>query len=225
MLDEDRKTADLLKASLVSAWREAGEPKKADLARDLTARAGRLCSPQTVNSWFKTGRMDKFWLSIVRQALPGFRFGQDFPSTPYVEGGNVVTTHLPVVSGWEMLVNKFNELPQYFTLNVDQDWLAPSVTKGDTLTFDKLESPYAGAFVVVQARSGALLLREYRELEPGVFRAVAGPHSGIEPMHSKHDGLEVIATYIHHGKPSPRQLARLANTALAGSQKTQERTL
>lgn len=138
MLDAEKKTADLLRASLVEAWVAAGQPKKADLARSLTLLAGRQCSPQTVNSWFKTGRMDKLWLPLVRQALPLFKFGQDLPYTPYIEGGNVVTNHLPVVSGWEMLVSKFNELPQFFTLNVDQNWLAPAVTRGDSLTFDKL---------------------------------------------------------------------------------------
>jgi hypothetical protein len=68
MLDEGT-TAQRLQKKLDAAfdrWRaKAPGRSKAQLARECAAAAQRPCTPQTVNSWFKTGRMDKLWLPVL----------------------------------------------------------------------------------------------------------------------------------------------------------------
>ena len=73
MLDK-QDTATLLRKRLTDAfetWTSVDPRKrtKAELARSIEALTDRKCTPQTVNAWFKTGRMDKSWLSAVEFVL------------------------------------------------------------------------------------------------------------------------------------------------------------
>jgi hypothetical protein len=85
MLDK-RDTAAKLAQKLADAFlewqlaRPPGETRtKADLARRCEEISGQRCTPQAVNSWFKTGRMDKTWLPVVERVLGtslGFGHGE-----------------------------------------------------------------------------------------------------------------------------------------------------
>lgn len=73
MLDDDRTSAKL-KGALETAFSDwhAKDPArntKAALAREVSQRTGKKCTPQSVSGWFKTGRMDKKWLRVVGEVL------------------------------------------------------------------------------------------------------------------------------------------------------------
>lgn len=76
MLDTGKaSTSTAIKAQLASAyagWKGVdGDRTKKRLA-ELCAEAvqhARECTPQAVGGWFKTGRIDKFWLPAVSQVL------------------------------------------------------------------------------------------------------------------------------------------------------------
>lgn len=73
MLDK-ADTATKLRVNLTRAFGEwqkldFARNSKAELARQCSSLAERPCSPQTVNGWFKTGRMDKIWLPVLEEIL------------------------------------------------------------------------------------------------------------------------------------------------------------
>lgn len=73
MLD-DQSSAELLKARLnllLADW-QAVDPRvrtKREFARRCGEVAGVECTPQALNGWVKTGRMDKRWIPIVETVL------------------------------------------------------------------------------------------------------------------------------------------------------------
>lgn len=76
-------TAEAIKAQLEDAfqkWDGAGGPKTkvrlAQLCADTVKgkKGAKPCTPQTVNGWFKQGRIDKYWLPVVSSIL-GARIG------------------------------------------------------------------------------------------------------------------------------------------------------
>lgn len=76
MLEKEETATKLARALAAgfATWAERqfdeNQPStKAEFARQCGALAGRTCSPQTVASWFKTGRMDKSWLPVVEEVL------------------------------------------------------------------------------------------------------------------------------------------------------------
>jgi hypothetical protein len=85
MLDQKTSAAKLRQAlaSRYEDWR-AEDPRahtKSELARRCASMTGFNCTPQTVNGWFKTGRMDKLWIKPV-EAILGASLGFDLlPST------------------------------------------------------------------------------------------------------------------------------------------------
>ena len=85
MLDMTTSAARLRSslARLYEDWR-AEDPRvhtKSELARRCSALTGLHCSPQTVNGWFKTGRMDKLWIKPVESVL-GASLSFDYLPSP-----------------------------------------------------------------------------------------------------------------------------------------------
>lgn len=81
MLDRAKSTtAEIVKDQLADAfakWDGSGGAKtKKRLAELCTAsvKEQRTCTPQAVNGWFSTGRIDKYWLPAVSSVL-GARIG------------------------------------------------------------------------------------------------------------------------------------------------------
>lgn len=66
-------TAEHIKTRLAAAfdaWKSKDPSRtKKQLASLCEEKLGVPCTPQTVNGWFKTGRMDKKWLSVVAEIL------------------------------------------------------------------------------------------------------------------------------------------------------------
>jgi transcriptional regulator with XRE-family HTH domain len=59
-------TSELVRRRLAVALAKAGITKS-ELARLCSIEAGRPCSPQSVGSWFRTGRMDKRWIAVIER--------------------------------------------------------------------------------------------------------------------------------------------------------------
>lgn len=67
MLDKI-STAVELKAKIAEALTKSGM-KQVELARLCAMELGEPCTPQTVNGWLKTGRVDKKWLPALEKTL------------------------------------------------------------------------------------------------------------------------------------------------------------
>jgi hypothetical protein len=70
---EKVSTADRLKARLAEAfahWQSLGSGRtQVYFAKRCAEVSGRPCTPQAVQGWLKTGRMDKSWLPVAEKVL------------------------------------------------------------------------------------------------------------------------------------------------------------
>lgn len=222
MLDKDLTSTKLARALAVGfmTWldRQAdvnGATTKAEFARQVQALSGRPCSPQTVASWFKTGRMDKFWLPFVEEVLGvslGFGRavqlplaavpGKGYPDIPGVahdlsQARN--TESLPRVR-WEELMSA--DLSQPFELEVVDDALAPEIFQGCIALLDPARPPEPAWPVLVRDRDGNHYLRDYEAGAGGRWSAVARAR-GYSALESESHGLTIVAAMDGYKRPRP----------------------
>lgn len=202
MLDEEMTTAEVLRARfmvLLKDWMD-GEPrrKQADFARECTRVAGRPCSPQAVSEWKRTGRMDKFWIPVVEQVLGG-SLGFSAVNAPMSAGvAQSMSLKAEIVDQirlipWEEIMDQ-HELPQLFSVSMNDDSMAPRVRTGDKLVFDSSLSnaPRPGDGVLVKDASGQAYFRLYRAGRLGHWEAHA-MNQAFATLDSERDGLRVVA--------------------------------
>lgn len=206
MLDKN-ETATRLRGRLellFTAWLESAQGSdrsKAMLARECQRISGRKCTPQTVNSWFKTGRMDKAWIPIVETLLGGsLGFSAASALThPSAEGlahvlsQRAIETRLPIT--WEsfMTEHKAGTLSKSFIVICPDDAMAPMARKGDELFFRIGVEPRIGDGVIVRDKHDGYFIRMYSEGDrPGLWTAKARKE-GYRTLHSEADELTVVA--------------------------------
>ena len=80
MLDAEL-TTELMKKRLSEALAHS-KMKQVDLASKCAELAGLKCTPQAVNGWLKTGRVDKKWIRYIEQAT-GYSLGFSFATSSY----------------------------------------------------------------------------------------------------------------------------------------------
>lgn len=95
---------------------------------------------------------------------------------------------------WEaiMSVGSKEDLPDLFTVSMQDDSMAPRVRQGAVLHFSKNETARPGDGVLVRDKAGELYFRIHRQRRPGVWEAHAD-NSDYQALESERDGLEILA--------------------------------
>jgi hypothetical protein len=211
MLEKEETSTKLARALAAgfAAWadRQVDENQpstKAEFARQCQALAGKTCSPQTVASWFKTGRMDKSWLPIVEEVLGvALGFGRAIQGPiPGValDMSQARNSESPPKTRWEDLMTA--DLSRPFELDVIDDALAPEIFMGCTALLDPSRAPEPAWPVLVRDRDGNHYLRDFEAGPGGRWSAVAR-RRGYQPMDSEVFGLTIIAAMEGYRRPRP----------------------
>lgn len=92
------------------------------------------------------------------------------------------------------------ELPDVFQAVAPDDAVAPHARAGQVVYFDRTAKPKPGDGVLVRALDGKLYLRIYAATGAAEWSAVATSNA-FQSFHSFTDGLELVATATHVGRP------------------------
>lgn len=85
-----------------------------------------------------------------------------------------------------------HELPDVFSVTIEDDSMAPRVRRGDVVRFSRDVSPRPGDGVLVRDAAGRWYFRLYRERRPGEW----GAHplnDAYQPLDAQRDGLQILA--------------------------------
>lgn len=173
-------TADVIRARLAAAfdkWQGTDRSRtKKHFAELCSAASGYPCTPQTVNSWFKTGRMDKKWLPVIASVLgvdllgsgatftsnvepaPELKKSRRVPVTGTVKAGDdghLVQDFVP--DGW---VEYWTGDPQAYALRIKGDSMHPRYRAGEFVVITPSIEAQPGRDVVVRLKNGKCLLKQ-----------------------------------------------------------------
>ncbi|WP_233626431.1 MULTISPECIES: S24 family peptidase [unclassified Delftia] len=212
------KTAELMRVRLGAAfarWQPAdGKKTKKRLAELCEKELGVKCTPQGVNGWFKTGRMDKMWLSVVGRILNvDLLLDVDVSADGAVSAvGRAYPLSFTGPSRRRRirLVEFGDDSPSQgaFFLQLDGDSMCPEFREGDRVLIDPAVTPQPGDYVAANSGKNETLFRKYRLLghdDSGeeVFELM--PLNQDHPvMRSDNYGLSVIGTMLELRRKFPR---------------------
>lgn len=173
-------TAETIRARLSIAfdqWQAADRTRTKKLLAELCSElASTPCTPQTVNGWFKTGRMDKKWIPVLAQVLgvdllgqltqpssnveaaPELKKSRKVPITGSVRGGDdgyLVQDTVP--DGW---VEYWTGDPQAYALRIKGDSMHPRYRAGEFVVVTPSIEASPGRDVVVKLFDGKCLLKQ-----------------------------------------------------------------
>lgn len=169
------KTAELIRTRLAAAfvrWEPAGGKKtKKHLAQLCEQEMGISCTPQAVQSWFKTGRMDKRWLAVVGKILDTnllseveISFDQDakFASSGARAYPVIFKTGTRRGGGQAVEFGDASASPRAFFLQITDDSMYPEFREGDRVLIDPEIKPQPGEYVAAKYGRQQTLFRKYR---------------------------------------------------------------
>lgn len=177
----------VLALARAKGWRQA----------DLASRLG--VTDQSITNWKKRGLpADKLAdaaqalgcsvdLLLGRATSAQLPIGLSPVNRPFVLHEITV---VPTIS-WEALMAG-DSFPQVFKLSAPDTSMAPKVTAGTLVEFDRSLTPRPGDGVLVRDRDGHHYLRVFREKRPGHWEAYA-INDAYSPLDSQADGLSVVA--------------------------------
>lgn len=88
--------------------------------------------------------------------------------------------------------NVEQDLPDVFSVTIEDDSMAPRVRRGDVVRFSRDVSPRPGDGVLVRDAGGRWYFRVYSERRPGEWEACA-LNSAYQPLDAARDGLLILA--------------------------------
>ncbi|MEE9871577.1 MAG: S24 family peptidase [Delftia lacustris] len=230
MLDN---TADLIRARLSAAfdkWVASDLTRtKKQLAQLCQDALGVPCTPQTVNGWFKTGRMDKKWIPVladvlgvnllsgndgppfdanVRPAAVGMRA---YPVISKIQAGRVKERTAPYEpgDGYAVVFGDDDASPWAFFLEIEGDSMLPDFNEGDLALIDPEVVPRPGDYVAAKNSKRESTFKKYRvrgitDNGHEIFELV--PLNPDYPViRSDEHQLVVIGTMIEHRRKFRRK--------------------
>ena len=229
MLDN---TAESIRTRLTAAfekWKDEDRTRTKKQLAEMCAQALESpCTPQTVNGWFKTGRMDKKWLSIVgsilgvdlltgvagkfdanvRRVPTGVR---EFPVISYIQAGTLTEASNPYGPGDGFDVEFGEDGPSRwaFFLEIKGDSMEPDFRIGDRVLIDPEVQPGPGDYVAAKNSKREATFKKYRvrgisERGHEVFELI--PLNEDYPvLRSDEHHLTIIGTMIEHRRKFRRK--------------------
>lgn len=196
------ETAEQLRAALMQAWmrwhaQDTLHNSKAAMARALQERTGDKCTPQTVNGWFSTGRMDKKWIGPVEDFLDcSLGFSRPAQAQDLRLDGYTV----PPLITKEELMNE-DHLVNEFRFAIEDDALAPEHPRDTEFIWSRTKPPTFQSLILVKDKHGQLHAREYRQgRAPGQWLA-ASTNRAFASFDSAEDQLQVLAVAVYRQLP------------------------
>lgn len=229
MLDN---TADSIKTRLASAfdaWKDQDRTRTKKLLAEMCEQSlGSPCTPQTVNGWFKTGRMDKKWLSIVASILgvdlltgASTKFDENvrrvpagmrqYPVISHIQAGSLIEISNPYGpgDGFDIEVGEDDASRWAFFLEIKGDSMQPEFRPGDRVLIDPEVAPSPGDYVAARNTKREATFKRYRvrginKMGHEIFELV--PLNEDYPvMRSDERHLTVIGTMIEHRRKYRRK--------------------
>lgn len=117
---------------------------------------------------------------------------QTSPASGVAQNLNLAPFTVPPSTTMEEL-QRMNDIPAMFQLEVPDDALAPKVTRGMRLIMAAGQTARPDQVVLVRDRSGALYLRRFGQAPGGDWRARATNEAYLS-LEAVRDGLEMLAT-------------------------------
>lgn len=195
-------TTEHLRAALTQAFMRwnAADPlnhTKSGMARRLAERTGKRCTPQAVNGWFATGRMDKKWIAPVEELLD---CTLGFSRSSQAHLASLYAYTVPPLLAKEDLMNEAH-LVNEFRFALEDDALAPEHPRDTEFIWSRSKAPAIQSLVLVKDKHDQVHAREYRQgRAPGQWLAAA-TNRAFASFDSIEDDLQVLAVAVY------RQLA------------------
>lgn len=225
-------TADQIRLRLSDAFNrwvtEDLTRTKKQLAQLCQDTLGSPCTPQTVNGWFKTGRMDKKWIPVlakilgvdllgsgtatfdsnVKHATVGMRA---YPVISRIQAGRVREMLAPYEpgDGYAIAYGDDDASPWAFFVEIDGDSMLPEFHEGDLALIDPEVLPRPGDYVAARNTKMESTFKKYRvrginECGQEIFELV--PLNPDYPIiRSDEHHLIVIGTMIEHRRKFRRR--------------------
>lgn len=213
-------TAEVVKARLNSAFEIwvpiTGKRTKRNLAELCEKALGAPCTPQTVQGWFTTGRMDKKWIPVLASILGvDLLTGRTSSNAAYVPS-NVAdapalapTRRIPVVGhvkagpdGYleemqypvghgEGYVDYWVKDPEAYAVRVKGDSMHPRYRAGEFIVVTPGIEAQPGRDVVVKLLDGRKLLKQLNWVRGDEIQLLS-INNGYAPMTISKDEIEGI---------------------------------
>lgn len=225
-------TADLIRTRLSDAFNrwvaEDLTRTKKQLAQLCQDALGSPCTPQTVNGWFKTGRMDKKWIPVLAGILSVDLLGggvapfdanakpasvgmRAYPVISRIQAGRVremVSPYEPG-DGYAIVYGDDDASPWAFFVEIEGDSMLPEFNEGDLALIDPEVVPRPGDYVAARNTKMESTFKKYRvrgitENGQEIFELV--PLNPDYPvMRSDEHHLMVIGTMVEHRRKFRRR--------------------
>lgn len=225
-------TAEQLRERLATAfdaWKPTdGKKTKKELAERCEVLLGQPCTQQTVNAWFKTGRMDKKWIPVIAQVLgvdlltglhsagtvarfdSNARFVESgkrpIPVISAVQAGLMteVTDPYALGDGFDIEYGDSSWSVRTFALEIEGKSMLPEFREGDRVIIDPDLTARPGDFVVAKNSKEEATFKKYRvrgmnERGDQVFELVP-LNEDFETMRSDLQPLRIIGVMVEHRK-------------------------
>lgn len=218
-------TSDQVKARLgaaFDAWAPpSGKRTKKALAERCEAILGQPCTPQTVNGWFSTGRMDKKWIPVLAKVLgvdlltgalsaeqtnvedaPTLVASRRVPVVGHVKGGVdgfLEEMQYPVGHG-EGYVDYWTKDPGAYALRVKGDSMSPRYRAREFIVVTPSIEALPGNDVMVKLLDGRKMLKHLNWVRDNEIQLVS-VNDGYAPMTVSMDEVESIQR-VAGGVPS-----------------------
>lgn len=195
-------TSEQLRAAFTQAWmrwnvEDPVHNTKAGLARRLQEKTGMKCTPQAVNGWFSTGRMDKKWIAHVEELLD-CTLGFSRSALAQVESLDAYTVP-PLLSKEELMSEA--HLVKEFRYALEDDALAPEHPRDTEFIWSRAKVPTFQSLVLVRDKHHQVHAREYRQgRAPGQWLAAAS-NRAFASFDSAEDELQVLAVAVYRQLP------------------------
>ena len=195
-------TTEQLRGALTQAWMRwnAADPlnnTKSGMARRLAEMTGDRCTPQAVNGWFATGRMDKKWIGPVEELL-NCTLGFSRSSQAHVASLDGYT--VPPLLSKEDLMSEAH-LVNEFRFALEDDALAPEHPRDTEFIWSRTKPPAFQSLVLVKDKHDQVHAREYRQgRAPGQWLAAAS-NRAFASFDSAEDQLQVLAVAVYRQLP------------------------
>ena len=227
-------TAEAIKVRLEMAfkrWKEEDPTRtKKLLAALCEQQLGAPCTPQAVNSWFKTGRMDKKWLPVVAKVLgidlltgEGAPFDVNvkrvtagmrvYPVISKIQAGKVkeITCPYEPGDGYAVEFGDDDASEWAFFLEIDGDSMLPEFNPGDRVRIDPEVAPRPGDYVAAKNSSEESTFKKYRvrgiDLTGKEIFELVPLNDNYPVMRSDEHELKVIGTMTEHRRKYRRRRA------------------
>ena len=215
----DKSTAELVRSRLAiafAAWTPTtGKKTKRHLAELCQQTSGQECSPQTVQGWFSTGRMDKKWIPVLASILgvdllsggdgqikqeesnvaqaPALSPSRRIPVVGHVKAGPdgyLEEMQYPVGQG-EGYVDYWVRDPNAYAVRVKGDSMHPRYRAGEFIVVTPGIEAQPGRDVVVKLLDGRKLLKQLNWLRGDEIQLLS-INNGYAPLTISKDEIDSI---------------------------------